>query len=41
MAIIGVQTAGVTQLYGIDGAYRAIKDAGFDAVDANLDELMP
>ncbi len=41
MAIIGVQTGGVTQIYGIDGAYRVIKEAGFDAVDANLDELMP
>ena len=41
MAVIGVQTGGVTQIYGIDGAYRIIKEAGFDAVDANLDELMP
>ena len=40
MAIIGVQTGGLTRLYGIDGAYRAIRDAGFDAADVNLDELM-
>ena len=40
MAIIGVQTGGLTRLYGIDGAYKAIRDAGFDAADVNLDELM-
>ena len=40
MAMIGVQTGGLTGIYGIDGAYRAIKEAGFDAVDANLDEMM-
>ena len=40
MAMIGVQTGALTSLYGIDGAYRAIKEAGFDAVDANLDEMM-
>ena len=40
MAIIAVQTGGVSQIYGMDGAYRAIKEAGFDAVDANLDELL-
>ena len=39
MAMIGVQTGVLTSLYGIDGAYRAIKEAGFQAVDANLDEL--
>lgn len=41
MAMIGVQTGGLTRLYGIDGAYRAIRDAGFDAADVNLDELLP
>ena len=41
MAMIGVQTGGVSQLYGTDGAYRVIKEAGFDAVDVNLDELLP
>ena len=40
MAMIGVQTGGLTRLYGIDGAYRAIRDAGFDAADVNLDELL-
>ena len=39
MAIIGVQTGGLSRLYGTDGAYRAIREAGFDAVDVNLDEL--
>lgn len=40
MAMIGVQTSGLTELYGIDGAYRAIKEAGFDAADVNLDGLL-
>lgn len=40
MAMIGVQTGGLTRLYGIDGAYRTIRDAGFDAADVNLDELL-
>ncbi len=40
MAMIGVQTGVLTSLYGVDGAYRAIKEAGFQAVDANLDELL-
>ena len=40
MAMIGVQTAGPTELYGIDGAYRVIREAGFDAVDVNLDDLL-
>ena len=41
MAMIGVQTGELTRIYGVDGAYRAIKEAGFDAVDVNLDELLP
>ena len=41
MAMIGVQTGGLTRLYGIDGAYRAIRDAGFDAADVNLDGFGP
>ncbi len=41
MAIIGMQTGGLTGIYGIDGAYRALKEAGFDAADVNLDELLP
>ena len=40
MTMIGVQTGILTSLYGVDGAYRVIKEAGFDAVDANLDELL-
>lgn len=40
MAMIGVQTGGLTELYGVDGAYQAIKDAGFDAADVNLDEYL-
>ena len=36
---IAVQTAGPEELYGVDGAYRIIKEAGFDAVDANIDHL--
>ena len=40
MAMIGVQTAGPVELYGIDGAYRVIKEAGFDAVDVNLDDFL-
>lgn len=37
---IGVQTGGVEEHYGIDEAYHVIKEAGFDAVDVNLDHLM-
>jgi len=37
---IGVQTGGVEELYGIDKAYHMIKEAGFDAVDVNLDHLL-
>ena len=40
MTMIGVQTGGLTQLYGVDGAYKAIKEAGFQAADANLDEML-
>lgn len=36
---ISVQTSGPEELYGIDGAYRVIKECGFDAVDANVDHL--
>ena len=35
-----VQTGGVEDVYGIDQAYRIIKEAGFDAVDANIDHLL-
>ena len=37
---IGVQTGGAEELFGIDGAYRVIKEAGFDAVDVNLDHML-
>lgn len=37
---IAVQTGGVEEVYGIDQAYRLIKEAGFDAVDANIDHLL-
>ncbi|MBQ9510469.1 MAG: hypothetical protein IJR55_02025, partial [Clostridia bacterium] len=37
MRKIGVQTAPMAQKYGIDKAFEMIKEAGFDAVDFNLD----
>ncbi len=37
---IAVQTGGPEEMYGIDGGYRAIAEAGFDAVDANVDHLL-
>jgi len=37
---IAVQTGGLEELFGIEGAYQKIKEAGFDAVDANIDHLM-
>ena len=37
---IAVQTGGLEEFFGIDGAYRVISEAGFDGVDANLDHLM-
>ncbi len=40
MIPIGVQTGGAEEIFGIDGAYRVIKEAGFDAVDVNLDHLL-
>lgn len=36
---IGLQTEGLTQLYGVDGAYRVIKDSGFDGADVNFNSL--
>ena len=36
---IAVQTGDLDSFYGIDAAYRMIKEAGFDGVDANLDHL--
>lgn len=40
MIPISVQTGGAEEIYGIDGAYKVIKEAGFDAVDVNLDHLL-
>lgn len=40
MIRIGVQTAGPVEAYGVDGGYKAIREAGFDAVDANIDQLI-
>lgn len=37
---IAVQTGGLEEVFGVDEAYRLIKEAGFDAVDANLDHLL-
>ena len=38
MAVIGVQTCGLDRLYGVDGAYREMKAAGFGAADVNLND---
>ena len=38
---LAVQTGGIVERYGIDGAYRLIKETGFEAVDANVDHLFP
>jgi len=38
---ISVQTSGPQATLGVDGAYKAIKEAGFDAVDANVEALYP
>lgn len=37
---ISVQSGGIEEKHGIDGAYRIMKEAGFDATDANVDHLM-
>lgn len=39
MIKIAVQTGGPDAYYGVEGAYKVIKEAGFDAVDANIDRL--
>lgn len=36
---ISVQSGGLEEIFGIDGAYRLMKEAGFDGVDANLDHI--
>ena len=38
---IAGQTGGPVNVYGIDGTYRKVAEWGFDAVDANLDHLLP
>lgn len=40
MVSIGVQTGGIVSENGLDGVYRIIREAGFDAADANVDQLM-
>lgn len=40
MMRIGVQTGGPEEIYGVDTTYKLIKEAGFDAVDVNLDHLL-
>lgn len=37
---IAVQTGGPSERIGVDATYRLIKEAGFDAVDANIDHLL-
>jgi sugar phosphate isomerase/epimerase len=36
-----VQTAQLTEKFGVDNAFRMIHEAGFDAVDYNIDITMP
>ena len=40
MIPISVQTGGAKDIFGIDGAYRAIREAGFDGVEVNLGHLL-
>lgn len=39
MIKIGVQTGGPQEILGVDGAYKLISEIGFDAVDANIDQI--
>lgn len=41
MFSIAVQTAGLAETFGLDGAYRMIKEAGFDGADAGFNQLFP
>lgn len=41
MLNIAMNTSGPTRAFGLENAYRVIKEAGFDAVDASIDMLMP
>lgn len=36
---LGIQTGSIQTDLGVDGAYHLIRETGFDAVDANIDEL--
>ncbi len=36
---LAVQSGGIEEAYGIDGAYKLIKETGFEGVDANVDHL--
>ena len=38
---ISVQTGGAEEVFGIEGAFREIAEAGFDGVDANLNNIAP
>ena len=38
--LVGVQTSGVINRFGIDGGFAVIKEAGFEALDFNLDSLL-
>ncbi len=40
MIRIGVQTGGIEEKLGVEETYRLVKEAGFDAVDVNLDHLL-
>ncbi len=40
MTMIGIQTGSLCTIFGVEGAYRMIKEAGFQAVDANLDAML-
>ena len=37
---IAVQTGGILDHFGIDEGFRIIKEAGFDAVDFNIDHCL-
>ncbi|MBR6570854.1 MAG: sugar phosphate isomerase/epimerase [Clostridia bacterium] len=37
---IGVQTGALREIFGIEKTYQMVKEAGFDAVDVNLDHLL-
>ena len=41
MIKIGVQTSGIRTDLNMDETYRIISEAGFDAADANIDDLFP